>query len=181
MGLEDGRWMQVLEGLLPQHTEAIVQRCVEEVLSTYPDNGAELFRREQDPFANPVGHSVRTGVRSLVEGLIDGTDPVQLREALSGILKIRAVQTFSPAQAVGFLFSFKHIAHEYVGDRADEPATRAELARWDQRIDELTLLAIDIYVAQREQVYQLRVNEAKRRVAWVVEKLNRDTVGEECG
>jgi len=173
--------MQVLEGLLPQYTDAIVQRCVEEVLSTYPDNGAELFRREQDPFANPVGHSVRTGVRSLVEGLMDGADPEQLREALSGILKVRAVQTFSPAQAVGFLFSFKHIAREPIGDRADEPATRAELTQWDQRIDDLALMAIDIYVAQREQVYQLRVNEAKRRVAWVVEKLNQHAGGEECG
>lgn len=173
--------MQVFDGLLPQYTDAIVQRCVEEVLSTYPDDAATLFRREQDPFANPVGHSVRVGVRRLIEGLMDDGEPGQLHDALGEVLKIRAVQTFSPSQAVGFVFGLKRAAREALGDSAERPDARAALVRWDQRIDDLALVAFDVYVAQREQVYTLRVNEAKRRVAWVVEKLNQHAVGEECG
>jgi RsbT co-antagonist protein rsbRD N-terminal domain len=172
--------MQVLEGLLPRYMDVIVQRCVEEVLSTYPDDAAALFRREQDPFANPVGHSVRVGVRGLIEGLMDGADAERLRDSLSEILKIRAVQTFSPSQAVGFVFALKRSAREALDDDLAEPAVQEELARWDGRIDDLALVAFEVYVAQREQVYALRVGEAKRRVEWVVEKLNQRAVGEEC-
>jgi hypothetical protein len=173
--------MQVLGGLLEQYKEAIVRRWVDEVLATYPADAAESFRREQDQFANPVGHSVRVGVRGLVDGLTDGMDATGLRRCLTDIVKIRAVQAIPSPDALRFVFDLKHVVRAVLGEVADDPAVRVELAEFDRRVDELALLAFEIYVGQREQVYALRVNEARRRVAWVVEKLNQGGGEEESG
>ncbi len=42
----------------------------------------------------------------------------------------------------------------------------------DARIDRWHSTAFDLYADCREEVSQLRVNEVKRQVAWVMEKMN---------
>jgi len=60
---------------------------------------------------------------------------------------------------------------------AGDPDAASELATLDGEIDRIALAAFDIFAQCREQVYQLRVEEVKRRVAWVIDKLNQS--GEE--
>jgi hypothetical protein len=166
-----------LAALLRPHRDAIARRWVEAILATYPEQAAAVFGREQDRFANPVGHSVRTGVHGVVEALCDGMDEEQVRAGLREIIQVRAVQQFSPAQAVGFVFQLKGVVRRVL-DGAGRPAVAPELAALDFVVDRLALAAFEVFTACREQVYQLRLEEAKRRVAWVVDRLNR-SVGKE--
>jgi hypothetical protein len=46
------------------------------------------------------------------------------------------------------------------------------LAEFERRIDATALVGFDIFVRCREQLYELRLNEAKRRVSWVIKKMN---------
>ena len=48
----------------------------------------------------------------------------------------------------------------------------AELTELERQIDRVALAAFDVFVQCREQVYELRVNEVKRRVSWVVNRMN---------
>jgi hypothetical protein len=43
----------------------------------------------------------------------------------------------------------------------------------DRKIDEVALSAFEIYAARREEVSELRINEVKRQVSWVMGKMNR--------
>ena len=93
------------------------------------------------------------------------------------IIKIRAVQQLSASQAVSFVFQLKEAIRAELGESVGEPRVSAELVELEGKIDRIALMAFDVFVQCREQVCQLRVNEAKRRVSWVVDKLNKRGVG----
>ena len=152
--------------------DAVVQRWLEDALATYHEDASALFGREKDPFANPVGHSLRVGMRGIFDDLLDGTQSEKTRQHLHEIIKIRAVQQFSASQAVRFVFRLKEVIRAELGNAARDPQLASELTELEGRIDRMALAAFDIFVQCREQVCELRVNEAKRRVSWIVDKLN---------
>ena len=158
--------------LLRQHDDAIVQRWLEGVLATYPGESCAAFTRQKDPFANPVGHSLRVGTRGIFEALVNGMDSEKIDRHLHEIIKIRAVQQFTAAQAVGFVFDLKAVIRTALGDLATDARLVSELAEFEQRIDRVALAAFDIFAQCRGQVCELRVSEAKRRVAWIMDKMN---------
>jgi hypothetical protein len=157
---------------LQKKKEAIIQRWLHDALATYADEAASAFGREKDPFANPVGHSLRGGTRGIFEALLEGTDSDETHQYLHEIIRIRAVQQFSPSQSLGFVFALKKAIRAELGREATDPRFAGDLAEIDERIDRIALAAFDIFVQCREQVYELRVSEAKRRVSWIVDKMN---------
>ena len=90
--------MMMLRQLLLEKREAIARRWLEVVLATYPGDSGAVFGREKDPFANPVGHSLRAGTEGILDVLFDGGDVEGIRDSLHEVMKIRAVQQFAPSQ-----------------------------------------------------------------------------------
>jgi len=164
--------------LLEANEDAIVGRWQDAVLSVYPPDAAALFRRQQDPFANPLGHSVRDGARGVFRAMVEGTDEVELRTHLDRIIRIRAVQDLTPARALAFVFSLRSIVREVVPEAESRHAR--ELAELDRKIDDLALTAFELYAARREELSELRINEVKRQVSWVLGKMNRESDPEEA-
>jgi hypothetical protein len=99
----------------------------------------------------------------LVDELIVWQSPDRICEALSDIIKIRAVQDFTPGKALAFVFSFKKIVRERFEREVHDRRLHDELSLFDSRVDNLSLLAFDIFVKQREQIYAMRVEEFKNR------------------
>jgi hypothetical protein len=164
--------MSELRELLRDNSEAIADRWLECVLNTYPEEAVAAFQRQKDPFANPVGHSLRVGTRAILESIIAGIDGDHISRPLTDIIKIRAVQQFTASQAVGFVFLLKDAIREQLGDAADDAPIVTELVDLEHVIDRLALVAFDLFVQCREQLFELRVNEVKRSVSWVVDKVN---------
>lgn len=169
--------MMTFGKLLREHKDAIVRRWFEEVLASYPGDACAAFMRQKDRFANPVGHSLRVGTRLIFEALLDGMDAEgmddeKVRSYLREIIKIRSVQQFSASQAVSFVFQLKGGIRAELGKAVVDPRYSSALAEFERQIDRIALGAFDVFVECREQVCELRVNEAKRRVSWVMEKLN---------
>lgn len=158
--------------LLQQSEDAIVARWLKAALSVYPDEASGAFRRQKDPFANPIGHSLRTGTREIFEALLDSMDSERIHRNLQEIISIRAVQEFSASQTVAFIFELRNAVRAELGSSASEPQVASELARFDDRIDQVALAAFDVYVDSRERLCNLRVNEVKRQVSWIVNKMN---------
>jgi hypothetical protein len=158
--------MNGLRELLREREDAIVERWFEDTLAVYPCGGAAAFGRERDQFANPVGHSLRAGTRELFDALLDEPDTETFGHALDGILSIRAVQQLPVRQAVGFLFRLKDLVRETLDGTAADPEIVTGLRELDQRIDCAALRAFETYVAYRELVCELRINELKRTIPW---------------
>ncbi len=156
---------------LAKKRDAILRRWVDEALSTYSNDASAAFRRPKDPFANPVGHSLRVGTATVFDALLEGLPEKEIRGRLEGMVKIRAVQEFTASQALAFVFGLKRAARAELGGASGAPPFATELAKWDAEVDRLVLTAFDVFVECREQVSQLRINEVKRRVSWVLEKM----------
>jgi len=162
----------LLGDLLRERMDTVIERWVGEVPSSYHSDAAVLFQRQQDPFSNPIGQSVREGTRGIVQAILRGMDPDDLRSHLDRIVRIRAVQDLAPSQALSFVFALRSILRAVVPEAEADPRLRQEMARLDGEIDRVALAAFDIYAERREEVGRLRVNEVKRQVAWVFEKMN---------
>jgi hypothetical protein len=137
--------------------DAVVREWLARVLRAYPEQTSRFLLRESDRFRNPVGHALREGLPLLLDELTGGFDIARVTPVLDEIIHIRAVQDFSASEAVGFIFLVKPILREYL--TAD-----ATLEVFDRRIDEMALLAFDLYMQCREKAAQIRVDEARRRV-----------------
>jgi hypothetical protein len=156
---------------LEEKSSAIADRWLTEALAAYPADSAAAFRREQDPFANPVGHALREGTRVALHALLQGRAPAEISAHLDDILKMRAVQEIKPSQAISFVFLLKEAIRTELRNEEGSPEFFRELAGLDRQIDEVALAAFDLYLGYRSQVYELRVREVKRSVAVLAERL----------
>jgi hypothetical protein len=99
-----------LDEAFRNHKEKIVDKWVEYTLSTYSSSG--FFLRERDRFANPIGGNVREALAGLFTLLAQSGDVKEMMAPLEQLISIRAVQEFSPSQAVAPLNAVKHITRE---------------------------------------------------------------------
>ena len=145
----------------------ISSEWLKRVLQTYPENSSRLLRLERDPFRNPVGHALQEGLPVLVEEILGGMDGGRITAALEGIVRIRAVQDFTAGQAVAFVFLLRDVVRKHLWDHQEI------LAAVEQRIDELAMLAFDLFMRCREQTYEIKANELKRSI-YVQTRLDRN-------
>ncbi len=153
--------------------EQIVARWLDAALSLYARDASAAFARQKDRFANPVGHSLREGTLAIFEALQDDTGATTIRQHLVEIIKIRAVQQFTASEALSFFFTLKDIVREEVSNDLRGASELQDCVMFERRVDEVALAAFDVYAECREKVFELRGNEMKRRVSWIVDKLNK--------
>ncbi len=134
----------------------IISEWLERVLQTYPAETCRLWQLEKDPFRNPVGNVLKEGLSVLVEEILGGMDRDKVVPALDAIVRLRAVQDFTAGPAVSFVFLLREIVHKHLG----------EDLLVQQRIDELAVLAFDMFMTCREQLYEIKANELKRSMAF---------------
>jgi hypothetical protein len=98
----------------------------------------------------------------LFEGLLQGLLPDEVSRFLDSIVRIRAIQDFSPSEAVAFIFQLKKTVRQELGSEilAQQGASE-ELAAFESAIDDLALYAFDLYMKCREKIYELKANEAR--------------------
>jgi len=154
-----------LKNLLTRKKNTVIQKWFDRVMETYPMAVQKFFRQQSDPFSNPVGSTISRGLEGLYDELPGEADYEKVRSSLDGILHIRAIQDFSPSQAVVFLPLLKGVLKEEIGEEVRENRLYAEWLELESRIDEFLLLAFDIYMECREKVFQLKNGERQTRPA----------------
>jgi hypothetical protein len=141
---------------------AIQKNWIDKILDCYPSRSRTFYRTKRDEFLNPVGNVLSSRAGAIIDSLLEGFDQAGLSSLLEDIIKIRAVQDFSPSQALAFLPLLKQAVHEELDTLQPRRTWPQELEELETRIDRTTLLAFDIYTGCRQQVYELRINELKR-------------------
>ncbi len=168
-----------LNDLLLKRQTAIRDKWIQRIFQTYSADGSSFLGREKNRFANPVGHTIRESVGIIVERFLAGAEPSELVTPLEDIVRIRAVQDFSPSQVVGFVFLLKSIIRDELGEDLRGGPLSEELERFDLRIDEMALLTFDSFMKFRERIYELKVNETKRNVRFLLDRANEMYIREE--
>jgi hypothetical protein len=154
-----------IKAVLEEKKAAVLRGWLDLILADYPQDSTAFFKREKNRFANPVGYALRAGIEVLYDHLIGGVgieEAPDTLEALEGIIKIRAVQDFTPTQAVSFIFLLKKaIRREIAVEIKNALVSPQELAALDSGVDDMALLSFDIYMRCREKIHEVRSNQIK--------------------
>jgi hypothetical protein len=150
--------MELTEALALLKKE-ILTRWIERTLDSYTSPG--FFKKSKDPFANPVGSNIASGLTEVLDLLLAGAEQQAYQQALDRVVRIRAVQEFTPAQAVAPLLELKWVVKQVLSGSKDAKPLLGHLDNLDCEIDRIALHGFDIYCACREQLYRNRINELK--------------------
>ena len=148
-----------IDAILSEKKDEITKRWIQVVLATY--ESPAFLGLQKDRFANPIGYTVTDGLGRLLTVLLSGDDLAAAANPLEEIIKIRAVQDFAPSMALSFVFDLKRVVREVLTRAKVDSAVLAGMADFDARVDALMLMAFDLYMASRERLFQVRINELK--------------------
>lgn len=162
-----------LDDLLVRRRSQILKRWVGLVFDSYPAQTSTFLRSKKNRIANPVGASIQDGADKLYDWLVGGeaSDVESIRLPLDNIVRIRAVQEFSAAHSMGFVFSLKTAVREILREDIRREHLFEELLAFEDKIDAFALLAFDNYSRCREQLHQIRATEIRNRTSRILERV----------
>lgn len=158
------------KSILASKKNSIIRQWFEQVTASYPADTAAFLKRQQDPFANPVGSTTLKGLEALFDEIASGMDRETINAFLDPIIRIRAVQDFTPSRAVGFVLQLKPIISETLRPDSDSPDPTTQIAALNHNIDQVCLMAFDIFMRCREQLHNLRVHETRNTMFGALER-----------
>lgn len=145
--------------IFKQKRKKWLEKWMAAVFSTYPAESVIFFKDTKDAFANPVGATVKTGLTEVYDVLVAPRfNHENAKKALGPVVKLRAVQEFTAAEALGFIFDLKTIMRS----GPEDPET--EISDIFARIDQLMLMAFDLYMENKKTIYSLRASQARDNV-----------------
>ena len=153
-----------LDKLLEQREAAIVALWVDHIVNTYAPDSAHFYKNQKDQFANPVGVTFSESLAQVFFALRTGADREVLEKHLDPALRIRAIQSFSPAEALAFIVDLKSILRSQFKDVLKDKGMRKALARFEDQIDALLLIAFDVYSLCREKIFELKVSTEREKI-----------------
>lgn len=152
--------MQLSE-LLYENKVSILEKWIDSALAVYHKDASSFFKKQKNQFANPLGYNTGNSLTKIFDVLCKDCQVNEASKELEDFIKIRAVQELPPAQALSFVFDLKKIIRDEC-HTADSVEILQELLPIDSRIDELAMMAFDMYMESRERLYRVRINEFKR-------------------
>ena len=155
---------------LAEKKSAILGRWLNMIYESYPPETAIFLRKEKNRFDNPAGYRISEGLEGLYGALLHEMERDQVLTCLDEIIRIRALQNFTPSQALAFIFLLKIVIREELAEEIRKENLAAELLDLESRIDGLALLGFDVYTKRREKIYEIKADEAKRRVSGLMRK-----------
>lgn len=137
----------------------ILSVWIERTLESYSSSG--FFKKSRDIIANPIGTAIRQGFADILDLLLAEQASEKYDKPLDQVVRMRAVQDFSPSQAVVPFLELKWVIRQVLSDDKKTVHLIHELSRLDCEIDRLALTAFDKYMECREQLFQTRIKELK--------------------
>jgi len=154
-----------LKALLKQKRKAILDRWMDQILKTYPEDAARFMRQNPNRFSNPVGRTYIAETECLFDALVGEADVPTICSALDQINKIRAVQDFTASRAVAFIFFLKTAIRAELDSELSETRLTSDLLSLESKIDGVALMAFDSYMQCREKLFEIKCKDIRRRAS----------------
>ena len=148
------------EDIISARRDAAIQKWTEAVFAMYPFETTGFIRTQRDQFANPVGHATRAAGEQIYDAVTGrDVDMEKVHASVAALIRIRAVQDLKPEQAVGVLYLYKSVLRELLlADMLAAGDVQGFLDMGDR---------LDLYLADREQVYAERVAQQRREASQI--------------
>ncbi len=147
---------------LDENRQPILSKWQLAAMRSYANHDGLIGQKQAGRFSNPIAFVIEKSTEEMLDWLIKVESNLDLFTPLQEICRLKAIQDFKPAEALTFIFALKEIIREQLEDENETTYWAVELLDVDKRIDEIGLLAFDIYSDCRAKIYELRMNEIKR-------------------
>ena len=163
---------ETLTGFIARNISSIRRRWHGSVLASYPPETAKLLGSGKGQFSNPVGHTLNAAIDDVLEGLRSGAPIPDIAPALHNLIRIKAVQGFTPSDAVSIVLMLKHAVRDELARSPHEfqGAEGTILNELDPMIDELLCSCFDLYVECRQKLSEIKEEELKRNLYMLLKK-----------
>lgn len=153
-----------IEKYLLKHKKNLAGQWFDLLAGTYPLETVRLLKKETNQFANPVGQTFLTAIDEILDEFLGQNSSDAMWPLLDKVIRIRAVQDFSPSSSLAFIFHLKTLARGVLEEElASGLIDPAELPDFDRKVEALALLAFDVYMRCRENLFEVRMTELKNR------------------
>lgn len=159
-----------LNDLLKQKKSSVLNHWLNALLESYSLDAKRFFTKQKDQFANPVGTTLSRELDRLYDLFLLEWDTNQLSSVLENIIRLRAVQDFTPSQALSFIFDLKTIIKTELKKEIKNHDLQEEILEKELEIDRLALLGFDVYSNCRQRLYEIRVKEVKNQISGFMRK-----------
>ena len=153
-----------LNATVQANRDKILSSWSNKVYATYPFDTAGFLRSSSNQFANPVGgRTINLG--ELLLDCISGIDVDldSLKESIEEFVRVRAVQDFSTEHALAVLYLVKESVFELCKAEITQNNLWQELWDLSSRLDGMVLLGFGAYMRSRENMWNLKLEDFKRR------------------
>jgi hypothetical protein len=150
----------MLKEFLNDKRESILKEWLEQTFNSYEPEMVRFLKKEKNQFANPVRNTIVTSLERILDGFLSENE---VQDGLEEIVKVRAIQDFSPSQALSFLFGLKKIILGELIRNEQKTETLEEIYNLDQRFDTLLRQAFDYYNDCRMKIQEIKISEIKSR------------------
>lgn len=151
----------MIKDLILKKKSSIVEKWSQLIFKTYPEETSQFLQLENNRFTNPVGYNIVSAANLLFDELLNDINPGTVKPILLDIIKIRAVQDFTPSEAIAFIFLIKEVIREKLKEELKNAELCSELLRFESKIDRVALIAFDLFQECREKVHQIHLKEIK--------------------
>lgn len=149
----------------------VIKRWFDHVVKTYPSDSAQFLLNIKDQFSNPIGATTHKALEDVFDALISGKTCDELIPLIDPAIRIKAVQQFSPSASVAFVLHLKSVVRDlFEKEIKSGGISRSDLELFDQKVDGLCLIAFDIYMGCREQIFTFKADQVKSRTLKLLEK-----------
>jgi hypothetical protein len=151
-----------LKAHLIEKKSIVLKKWFDAIADTYAKDTAGFLKKQKAQFTNPVGYTLAEGIEGLYDGLLKGLIHDEVFRFLDSIIRIRAIQDFTPSEAVSFIYQLKKVIRQELGSEVlTQQGIIEELAAFDSSIDDLALFSFDLFMKCREKIYEIKANEAR--------------------
>lgn len=149
--------------LLFQNKKRLIKRWLERITATYPEDTSKFLLSKKSQFANPVGYTLSTEVEHIFGEFLKDKHGEDLTSYVDAIVRIRAVQDYTPSGAVAIFYLLKPVVREELWSQVMEQGLINDLLSFEDKVDQVSLHAFDLYMKCREKVWELKSKEAQHR------------------
>ncbi|MFO7817107.1 MAG: RsbRD N-terminal domain-containing protein [Thermodesulfobacteriota bacterium] len=136
----------------------ILNLWLQRLCESYPDEGAKFFRQKKSEFSNPVGHNFRVGLENILDELLRDKASENLPQYVDDIVRIRAVQGIKASEAACYPLELLPIIRQVLKKELKDPELVEELFYFQQKLNDLTSLSLDMYVECREYLWSKKAS-----------------------
>ena len=156
-----------LSGFIEENLAVLSERWLEEITSTYHKDAVGFIKDKDDAIHNPLGHAIKEMVDTVLSCLIKGCDEQTLDSAMYRVIQMRAVQDFTPSDAVSFIVQLRTLI---AGLAREKQAGHEVVLEMDEISFGLMSRAFNMYSKCRETIGDIKVEELKRNLYMMLRK-----------